>query len=906
MSQHPQPKARRRAATTGHAALAELTPQGLGRAELLLRRAGAVELGQDSLRLLSPGHATAEALASDLLRAGALPSAELLGALQTATPAQLAFVHEHGLQALERSLGAQPSLPQLAAFAATQVIGTPEHYLHRLAAFAGFGTEDTEHCALRHEANAGRPGTWGTGDALVSTGCAVGRLGTAVQGSCEICHFRVGEPSELLSLSKRDRRRRADRALPSRRVTLLGEMDTPLLAALRDLAGLSTPLSDDERTDLVGLLALLSQTRGGSEILRETTGTGMPQREVRALVLGTLLRLDPQDTSLIAQLQNDLGLLPVDFLRVLDVMGGGDGTLGRPLRSPDIAYGGFAQMQRAPHLRLPALSRPLRRAISQALERLLTDLEGPTTLVWEGVYKYAEAFKRLFAALHLHESARYPRAAALAHLLAGGGQVQPALPMTPVTGNAARTLLGDNPRMRTLMGQVEIALASDDLAQALNLLQSRPGLLGRLADRLVREEGLRSSGTGIAETAPLTVAALCRAASHLTPAMLTGLHAHFERRDEADPHRAMRAKGNASTRTLGDTRSLIARPLITQIQKVLFADLVRRAAALPSLTRLAVSPDVLGLRLSASARAASGGNEGLAAGSRLRLTPTGTAQATHARLFLHWAQREGTGAIDLDLSALAYNAAGVHVATCSFHNLRTDGMVHSGDLRSAPLPVGATEYIDLNLDRLRRLGVQSVVASVVSYTSVPFDQMARAACGVMSRTQTRAEFREMDPATARTQFGLRGTATSKVLCALLLNAPGEEELVFIDREDDRKGGYLLAVHDRQHDGGLALAGRGEGVPLTLLLAAHAARTQGVQVGAGAIVRETGEADLAFALRVLAALQGTLPVGKAPNGRTLHVLDQGTGPLREGDLLVEMRPGTPGQGRDPRTLVSDLQ
>lgn len=355
----------------------------------------------------------------------------------------------------------------------------------------------------------------------------------------------------------------------------------------------------------------------------------------------------------------------------------------------------------------------------QALERLLTDLEGPSTLAWEGVYKYAEAFKRLFAALHLHESARYPRAAALAHLLAGGGQVQPALPMTPVTGNAARTLLGDNSRMRTLMGQVETALASDDLAWALNLLQSRPGLLGRLADRLVREEGLRSSGTGIAKTAPLTVAALRSAAPHLTPAMLTGLHAHFERRDEADPHRAMRAKGNASTRTLGDTRPLIARPLITQIQEVLFADLVRRAVGLPSLTCLAVSPDVLGLRLSASARAASGGNEGLAAGSRLRLTPTDTAQATHARLFLHWAQREGTGAIDLDLSTLAYNAAGQHVATCSFHNLRSDGMVHSGDLRSAPLPVGATEYIDLDLDRLRRLGVQNVVASVVSYTAVP-------------------------------------------------------------------------------------------------------------------------------------------------------------------------------------------
>ena len=104
-------------------------------------------------------------------------------------------------------------------------------------------------------------------------------------------------------------------------------------------------------------------------------------------------------------------------------------------------------------------------------------------------------------------------------------------------------------------------------------------------------------------------------------------------------------------------------------------------------------------------------------GSVLPLTPQGAEAATTARLFMHWAQKDRAGPINLDLSAMACNAEVKTVGKCTFSELRAPGMVHSGDLRSAPLPVGATEYIALDLEQLRKAGATLVIAPVYPYTS---------------------------------------------------------------------------------------------------------------------------------------------------------------------------------------------
>jgi hypothetical protein len=954
--------------------LEALQPRGLPRADLLLRRTGRVEVGTLPTDDQAEGgsHRAGEGLLLAFMEAGALPSQALADVLLGVPPGLARAVQDTGLRAMREAQGAQPSLSQLRSFVQAQVPSTGEHFLRRVAAFYGLGDDDVAHCALRDDANAATPGTWGTQpecDLSTLRGCAVGRLGTAVQGACEICHLRVGDPVDLAALAAADLHRRADRPLPGRSVGLMpagAEATRLLLAALIDLTSRATPLSATERADLIALIALLLAGDLGDaltpqDLLERATAGDIPQREMRALLLGTLLRVSDAPGVLLEQASRTLGFLPADLLRVLDVMGGGDGTLAGARRTPEVSvghwvapafafsvplgdvfrkvastlWGGWTSAPAEPEpdsepvlpsrtrtrelrVQLPYFPRPLRRAVKDALERSLAGLEGQgvqgATLAWEAVQGYPEAFKALFRRLHVHERPReHARLAALARLLSDRGHA-PKETTTPTVQRAAGLAAGtpgEPTRARTLLGGVELALASGDFPAAVRLLQLRPGLVGRSLDRLLRLEAATDPD------APITLAALQEAVPGMTPGLLASLHVHVERRDRPDPGRSFVGKGEVATRKVGDHRPLLSRTLIGKVQAVIETELRRRAALLPPLDCIEVDPDLLGVRLSASSRHASQGQEGLAAGSALPLTPSGTEPARVARLFLHWAERPGVGSIDLDLSALALDVEGQRLARCSFSELRAPGMVHSGDLRSAPLPTGATEYIDLNLEELRHAGVALVIASVYSYTSIPFDQMERAACGVMSRAATSGEHREMDPATTRVRFDLTGPATSKTVAALDLQQPGQERLISLDLQGDG-GGFQVIEGDQNLGLAVELALSGRGVPLSLAVGLHAVRTQRVRIGELWQVRREDEPAGAFAGRVQETLealrQGKAPISdpvpeSLPDGPTMHIVTRADRELPEGDTLVQLQSGvaqTRLEARSLRWLLEGLE
>lgn len=911
-----------------------LTP--LNRAATLLRRLGVVELPE----LPGRGQPRVEDVLGALLGARALPSVALVDALHAATPGQRRGAMEGGVQALRLSLGDAPSVPQLRDFARTQVWDTGAAFHARLAAWYGLDAVDAEHCALRHDPNV-LPGTWGTAALDLdwvdtekprhTRACASGLLGTAAQGACAICHLRVGDAEALLRVAAEDRTRRADRPLPLRGVDLAptgAELVRAMQAALETLAASATPLSEEERGDLTTLVTLLLEEGAPpAEIASGLIERGVPQREVRALAVGTLIARSGE-ADVLAQVQEGLGLLPTDVLRVLDVWGGGDGTLARaPIPEETDVLGqlhaptnhrlgqllrralGRAEpappqrpkTRREPHVRLPHLSRPQRRAVGTALERSLAALAGQgeegRTLAWEALHRHREAWARVLRRLHVHERPRdWPHLCALAGLRSAGGDASALGPLRPEVGNLARAVAQETPggphRARTLMGGVELALARGDLAGAVALLDTRPGLLGRSLDRLLRLEAAHDPA------APLTLAGLERAAPRLSAVMVAGLHAHLGRRHTPDPARHFRSRGKAAVRGLGDTRPTLPPGVIGRAQTLLEAELLRRGAQAPELGTLEIDPELLGVRLAASARAASGGLEGLAPGSVLPLTPKGTAATRTARLFLHWAEKAGAGSIDLDLSVMGYSERGAEVAVCSFHQLRAPGMVHSGDLRSAPLPAGATEYVDLDLGALRGAGITHLLASVHSYTSIPFSQMERASCGLMVRTDTGEGAREMDLGTVRLRFDLRGEQTSCLLLALDLRQIGREQVTFLEIGSDERGGHRTLTHDGQVELALQMAGAAQGLPLPLLLAAHAARAGRVLCGETQWQRRAGEDRTAFAERVqfgLLDLQagqaraGDAP-GAAPTGPTLLVAAQPDRALNAGDRVICLQAG----------------
>lgn len=161
-------------------------------------------------------------------------------------------------------------------------------------------------------------------------------------------------------------------------------------------------------------------------------------------------------------------------------------------------------------------------------------------------------------------------------------------------------------------------------------------------------------------------------------------------------------------------------------------------------------------------------------GSRFPLAP-----ATEVvRLFVHW-----TGE-DVDLSLIALDDDLRFIEQISYTNLRGDGVVHSGDITSAPY--GASEFIDVQIPTLRARGIRYLATSVISFSGAPFDTFPCFA-GFMERDGlgTGAVF---DPATVRMKFALSGDSRSYAPLVLDL---AERKVIWVDFAT--RGGRRQAV-----------------------------------------------------------------------------------------------------------------
>ena len=138
------------------------------------------------------------------------------------------------------------------------------------------------------------------------------------------------------------------------------------------------------------------------------------------------------------------------------------------------------------------------------------------------------------------------------------------------------------------------------------------------------------------------------------------------------------------------------------------------------------------------------------------------------RVFLHWEEPQGNR-VDLDLAVTMFDGAWRHVATCDLANPVVGDRIaaHSGDVMSAPPPRGASEFVDLDVDRLRALGARHAVMVVYSEGSIALDQLPVGFAGVVPSPAEPAAF---DPRAAAQRFDLHGKAVITVPLAIDLEA----------------------------------------------------------------------------------------------------------------------------------------
>ncbi|MFG1819553.1 MXAN_6230/SCO0854 family RING domain-containing protein [Kribbella sp. NPDC049174] len=568
-----------------------------------------------------------------------------------------------------------------------------------------------------------------------------------------------------------------------------------------------SPLSAADRADLQVLLAGADPSWLPDEI---------PVRETRALVLAHFLADHPE---LI-----DRAGTATDVLRLLYALMDADPGL------------------RTPPARRKSLPRATRRLVLGRLDRL------PAETLIEDMLRHERAWKRIAENLHPFEFAtRHPRAA-----LAFAVLRRTDLDLGTAAGRAVAGEAAGHPFVRvdggrlttsTFASRVEGALA-DRPGRALDLLRQRPGDLVRRLVQLARVLPADQQGA--------LVDALATAVSDVSPVVLTAALGQV-RTPPGDLRLFFPRGGTTRIWTTVDEREPLPTELAAALSGVLVGEMLRRATDLPRLRRVFLDEDL--------ARLAAPGSERGASSTLLRMT-RGSAvpipQDELLRLFLHWVEPRGRR-VDLDLSVAVFDEEWGFVGLCDYTRLRfdQDALVHSGDLTSAPRPHGSTEFVDLDLRAVRRVGGRYVLPVVFSYNNVPFDELERGFVGVM-----RQPTGLFDPAAVEERFDLAGPA--KILLPFGVDLQ-TKELRWYDVNLSAAGyGHNIA----KYGGHLALMaatleevhGAGDRVSLWEVCCWHAAARSDevvVRCADGSVVgylRDPAEDLSAFARRLTARLE----------------------------------------------------
>lgn len=343
------------------------------------------------------------------------------------------------------------------------------------------------------------------------------------------------------------------------------------------------------------------------------------------------------------------------------------------------------------------------RSFTRAERRLLLGLLDRCRSPIEDMFRYAKRWIRLGERLHPGEYAkRFPNAF------------------------KAFKAVRDGDRPETFNSRVEAAFEAERLDDALTILKARPGELARRMDHLLRTHPRPSA----------VIDAFQTGAPRMATPLLLQVMAHFRARHQGMPTlRAFFPKGeSARMKPLKFDLPDLPDGTAQAVEQACRAALIQRFSALPALGKVWVDPDLNDYLVPFSQRSASRALRMLVRGSRLPI-PDGTT----IRFFSWW--KEGvvngraTGMVDLDLSAVMYDAEWGYLEHISYTNLKSAKYqaAHSGDITSAPN--GACEFIDLDIDSVVQHGGRYVVMSVLSFNGHPFSRLPECHAGWMMRSE---------------------------------------------------------------------------------------------------------------------------------------------------------------------------
>jgi hypothetical protein len=314
---------------------------------------------------------------------------------------------------------------------------------------------------------------------------------------------------------------------------------------------------------------------------------------------------------------------------------------------------------------------------------------------------------------------------------------------------------------------------------------------------------------------------------------------HFKSRHAARDLRIFFPKGNlAKVAAIDYNLTAIPQDLCEAVVKICEGVLAGRFSRLPSLGKVFIDERLKDYLVPFSQRSASHSLRTLVRGSKIAFPEKGDT----IRFFLWWKEGEKGGKhtawVDLDLSAVLYDAGWWYREHISYTNLRSAKYqaCHSGDITYAPQ--GACEFIDIDIPSVLSYGCRYVVMSVNSFSRQKFSDLPECRAGWMMREHPNSG-EIFEPKTVQDRVDV---ASETTICIPVILDLSERKVVWADVGLKRNPRHVNNVQGNMSQ--MTLIGKS----ITEIVKPDLYSLFRIHADArGGLVEEEGDADMVFSL-----------------------------------------------------------
>lgn len=381
----------------------------------------------------------------------------------------------------------------------------------------------------------------------------------------------------------------------------------------------------------------------------------------------------------------------------------------------------------------------------------------------EDMLRYSEKWKRLGEKLHPGEFKKH------------------------IKTNEAFNVIRNGVKYETFNSKVEKYIKNKDIENLCNLLAKRPGIFVRRLDHVLRISGNDSS---------YVFHVLEKVLSEVSTPVLLQAWNHFNYREKIN-NRFYFPKGNVAKLRVDENKipDLDERTVTRAVILIEFA-LYYRFNEHGEMGKVYIDEDLKNKIVPFSQRSASDSLIPMTRGSSFNLENKST-----IRFFIWWKNIDRFYSdndsddyynyrVDIDLTAAYLDEKYDYIGDVSYYNLKNELGHHSGDVIDAP--EGASEFIDINLDKLGE-DVRYIVMSINSFTRQPFNLIPECYAGwMMRRNPNSGEI--FEPKTVENKFTV--SSNSKMAIPLIIDVK-EKRVYWADMSFSQNHFYSNNVYNNR-------------------------------------------------------------------------------------------------------------